>query len=208
MKKIIFILSFLTYITSLNANANDDVFEIIIVTGQRIEAPRYPSFVFNHIRAWEGLGGSHEFLDDYYEQLDEFCDELDDKRPQGCDKRVKPQIVADGCSVPIALQPLYRGSMEQFRNSCNTHDYCYSDLSQGKNDCDTAFRNNMYDQCNMDYFDHGDPFQLSSCRNSASEFYIALRLPLVRQISQGRFESAQNTGACVVWHEDKYDSEC
>ena len=56
---------------------------------------------------------------------------------------LKPTISVDGCSSEIGSIDILNSWDGVFRDSCNSHDKCYSTLDSGQKNCDDQFHADM-----------------------------------------------------------------
>ncbi len=58
----------------------------------------------------------------------------------GCGPSVLPDFLTDPAS-----------EVTNFRDACNAHDICYDDCAIPREQCETNFKNDMYEECNGDF---------------------------------------------------------
>ncbi|XP_076466848.1 conodipine-P3-like [Babylonia areolata] len=84
---------------------------------------------------------------------------------------------ANGCSVPFGLPFAYK---DEFTPDCNRHDVCYgcgSAHGLTRDDCDTAFLNDMRQTCTTVRRRRGTRDKRNICSNFAEDlYYEAVRI--------------------------------
>lgn len=188
-------ITFKLYINKVYADT-----EVITISGKRYTPPAY----FTHLKDYQidayWYDGGNQDRIEYYEDWEDHCTALSWKKPIGCNLSNRPDLSVNGCSAPNIFH--LTSWNQTFNASCNHHDNCYIDPNVTRSECDTAFRNNMFDQCSNSDNNNSDPFFNSRCTNTATEYYLG-----VRALGQPYYDDAKKDRACADWI-DKTKNDC
>ncbi|WP_010606905.1 hypothetical protein [Pseudoalteromonas maricaloris] len=134
--------------------------ERIQVNGVAIPKSRFRHSVSNLSRTFETLGDRYGYDNSSSEQREKearafdrevrwLCGNYADQKPDSCDPLLKPTISVDGCSSEIGSIDILNSWDGVFRDSCNSHDKCYSTLDSGQKNCDDQFHADMAATCKV-----------------------------------------------------------
>lgn len=172
------------------ANAVEQM-EVITVYGSRYD--------FDYAWFWMGYHYNYPY-DDFVSELNidkeialfKACNEVNANKPDSCgDKPTQmTQPRTDGCTN----SPDY-----PFLGACNSHDICYDNLGSSKSSCDTTFKSNMQEICDIEY---PSTFGNKTCRGAANTYYAGVVIG-----GGDAYYDSQLEADCAAWW-STYEQTC
>ncbi|TDF37154.1 hypothetical protein EYS14_13420 [Alteromonadaceae bacterium M269] len=190
--------------------------EVIVVTGERIPAPKFVPRIRSFAAGGVSFGENDESTAREEEaQREVACQRFEENnQPVGCFRAPNPlDLLPNGCSAPRAedltgvaralfeqIEPVVDFTNDFFESQCNDHDRCYTSLGASKIDCDVGFRVNLNRRC--------VGAAQAGISRTACEGAAGLYVGAVIALGGEAFTTAQANSACSAYIIERNKRRC